>query len=72
MITTVTSKGQTVVPARIRKAYGIGLQTKLEWIDDGMTIRVVPLPVKPVQAAKGSTQGLHTALLKERRRERSR
>ena len=35
MKTTVTSRGQTVVPARIREDHQIGSQTQLEWIDDG-------------------------------------
>jgi AbrB family looped-hinge helix DNA binding protein len=72
MRTTVTSRGQTVVPARIRKDHQIHPQTQLEWIDDGETIRVVPLPLDPIRAAKGLTQGLHQKLLKERERERQR
>lgn len=72
MKTTVTARGQTVVPAKIRKAYHIQPQTQLEWIDDGRTIRVVPIPPDPVQAAKGSSKGLSKRLLEERERERRR
>ena len=72
MRTTVTSRGQTVVPAQIRKAYHIGPQTQLEWLDDGQTIRVVPIPPDPIRAAKGVSRGLHAKLLKERERERRR
>jgi bifunctional DNA-binding transcriptional regulator/antitoxin component of YhaV-PrlF toxin-antitoxin module len=35
MKTTVTVRGQTVVPAKIRKDHQIGSHTQLEWIDDG-------------------------------------
>ena len=70
MKTTVTSRGQTVIPARIRKEHRIGISTKLEWIDDGETIRVVPLPADPIRAAKGLSKGLHRRLLKEREWER--
>jgi AbrB family looped-hinge helix DNA binding protein len=72
MRTTVTARGQTVVPAKIRKAYHIEPQTQLEWIDDGQTIRVVPIPPDPIRAAKGSSKGLSRRLLEERERERRR
>ncbi len=72
MMTTVTSRGQTVVPAKIREAHGIDMQSKLEWIDDGSTIRVVPLPADPIQAAKGLTTGLRVRLAAEREQERQR
>jgi bifunctional DNA-binding transcriptional regulator/antitoxin component of YhaV-PrlF toxin-antitoxin module len=32
MKTTVTARGQTVVPAKIRKDHQIGSQTQLEWM----------------------------------------
>lgn len=70
MRTTVTSRGQTVVPAKIRKAYQIRPQTKLEWIDDGETIRIVPLPEDPIRAARGISKGLRRKLLEEREQER--
>ena len=57
MKTTVTSRGLTVAPAKIRKDYQIGAHTQLEWIDDGETIRVVPLPADTVRAAKGISTG---------------
>ena len=50
MKTTVTSRGQAVVPAKIRKDHQIGSRTQLEWIDDGETIRVVPLPAEADRA----------------------
>jgi len=72
MKTTVTERGQTVVPAKIRKDHGIGPQTQLEWIDDGHTIRVVPIPADPIRAAKGTSRGLSRRLLEERAAERTR
>jgi AbrB family looped-hinge helix DNA binding protein len=55
MKTTVTVRGQTVVPAKIRKDHHITPNTQLEWIDDGETIRVVPLPPDSIRAARGLT-----------------
>lgn len=72
MRTTVTERGQTVVPAKIRRDHGIASQTRLEWIDDGHTIRVVPVLGDPIRAAKGISRGLGQKLLEERRRERAR
>ena len=72
MKTTVTARGQTVVPAKIRKDHQIGSHTQLEWIDDGETIRVVPQLADTIRAAKGISRGLHQKLLEERALERRR
>jgi AbrB family looped-hinge helix DNA binding protein len=66
MRTTVTTRGQTVIPARIRRDHAIQPGTLLEWIDDGQTIRVVPVPRDPIGAAIGSTRRLGEKLLAER------
>ena len=70
MKTTVTARGQTVIPAKIRKEHQIEISTKLEWIDDGDTIRVVPLPKDCVEEARGISKGLYCKLMKERGLER--
>ena len=70
MQSTVTSRGQTVVPAKIRRDHHIESQTRLEWIDDGRSIRVVPVPEDPIRAAKGISKGLGKRLRAERDRER--
>jgi bifunctional DNA-binding transcriptional regulator/antitoxin component of YhaV-PrlF toxin-antitoxin module len=72
MKTTVTESGLTEVPEKIRSDHHIEPQTRLEWIDDGHTIRVIPVPDDPVRAAKGASRGLGRRLLEERERERSR
>ena len=74
MQTSVTCRGQTVVPARIRRGYHITRWTKLEWIDDGQTITVVPVASDPIGAVRGMFKDtdLRSALLKSRRKERER
>lgn len=72
MTTAVTGRGQTVVPAPIRKSHHLGPASRLEWIDDGHCIRVIPLPADPVAAAQGVLRGcgLAAALLRSRREDR--
>ena len=72
MVSTVTVRGQTAIPATIRRKYNITPQTKLEWIDDGHTIAVVPVSKDPIKALRGRFKGVDLLgdLLKERRRER--
>jgi AbrB family looped-hinge helix DNA binding protein len=43
MTTTVTSKGQTIVPKPLRKQLNISPGTVLEWTAEGQTLRVVKL-----------------------------
>jgi len=72
MRTTVTARGQTVVPAKIRRDHDIEPQSRLEWIDDGYTIRVVPVPADSIRAATGISEGLGDRLRAERECERER
>lgn len=72
MRTTVTERGQTVVPAAIRRSHAIETRSRLEWIDDGRSIRVVPIPADPIAAAQGSSKGLGNKLREVRALERAR
>jgi bifunctional DNA-binding transcriptional regulator/antitoxin component of YhaV-PrlF toxin-antitoxin module len=61
---TITSRGQTVVPASIRRAFGLDpSQNK-----DG--IRVVPIKADPIAAFRGSGKTSVADLLAERAAER--
>ena len=75
MKSTVSIRGQTVVPREIREKMGIEPQSKLEWqIIDGQII-VTHIPSDPVRASVGllKGKGLTTKdLLAERRKERQR
>jgi bifunctional DNA-binding transcriptional regulator/antitoxin component of YhaV-PrlF toxin-antitoxin module len=61
------------VPSKIRKQLHIGPDTTLEWVVEGATARIIPVPANPVQAFRGSgRKGLVKRLLRERRRDRQR
>lgn len=73
MESTVTVRGQTAIPVAIRRRYNIRAKTKLEWLDDGHSISVVPIPENPIKALKGRYRDtdLLSALLKSRQEERT-
>jgi bifunctional DNA-binding transcriptional regulator/antitoxin component of YhaV-PrlF toxin-antitoxin module len=74
MQTMISKRGQTVVPAVLRRKHKIETGDRLVWIDDGETIKVVPVSGDSVRALKGigRGEGLREDLLKWRREERSR
>ena len=75
MITTVTSRGQTVVPARIRHFFKIKKNSRIDWIMEDNSIKVYPLPDDTIKAARGMFSGgvkLDDMLLEERKKERIR
>ena len=57
MQTSVTKRGQTVIPAAIRKRYHIHESDQIIWLDDCMTIRVVPTAADPIHALRGRGKG---------------
>lgn len=74
MQTKVSQRGQTVVPAAIRKRYQIKEGDRLVWLDDGSTIRIVPVAGDPIRGLRGTGkgEGLLKRLLDERDRDRRR
>ena len=74
MRTTVSSRGQTAVPAEVRKRFKLAENSRLEWIIEGDVITVLAVPPDPVRSFRGSLYGKYSGamLLRERRRERKR
>ena len=74
METTVTRRGQTNIPAAIRRRHDIKEGDRITWLDDGETIRIVPVPADPISALRGSGRGhsLLTVLLSQRQKDRER
>ena len=70
MKSTVSERGQTSIPAEIRKEFNLNAKTKLAWIVDGDLIIVMPIPDDPIKAFRGKSKGLTEALLRSRREER--
>ena len=70
--TSVTRKGQTVVPAPLRKRFNIGPNSRLVWSTDGNVIEVTPLPENPIEALRGFSEKhpLRRALLRKRREDK--
>jgi AbrB family looped-hinge helix DNA binding protein len=76
---TVSSKGQLVIPARIRESMGIGPGTRVAVIEEGGRLILQPETVaaklRLIKEMRGCTAGLQSGteiLLEDRRLERQR
>ncbi|GIK72022.1 MAG TPA: AbrB/MazE/SpoVT family DNA-binding domain-containing protein [Chloroflexi bacterium] len=74
-IATISSKGWIVIPAALRKKYGLHPGDSVALVDYGNALMIVPAAMDPVRAARGLFKGdtsLVNALLEERAQEQSR
>ncbi|MEW5746916.1 MAG: AbrB/MazE/SpoVT family DNA-binding domain-containing protein [Nitrospirota bacterium] len=72
---TVTSKGQLVIPARLRKRYGIKPGTKVNFVERGAEILFQPVTKEFIRSVHGmltSETSVTEELLKERVKEKER
>ena len=74
MESTITERGQTAIPAALRRKYGLKPHMRLIWVDTGGGIRVVPVAKDSIKAFRGAFKGLGLtdSLLKDRAEERAR
>ncbi len=68
MRSTITERGQTVIPAAIRRQLGLQASDRLEWILTSDGLKVVPVQVDPVAAFRGRGKGGATQRLVTDRR----
>lgn len=72
---TISAKGWVVIPAECRKKHHLVPGTKVNVVDHGGVVAIVPAFADPVREARGilkSRKSLSKALLNERKRERKR
>ncbi len=69
----VTDRGQVSIPAAVRKKLQIKPHTVVEWVIEGNTARMIPLPDDPIAALRGSGKaGAVRRLIADRRKDRRR
>ncbi len=67
MRSTISARGQTVIPAEIRQQFHLSPADRLEWIVDAAGIHVKPVKSNPIKAFRGRGSGGSVArLLAER------
>jgi len=69
----VTSKGQVVIPAKIRRKFGIHIGTKIQFAEDNGEIKMIPITEETIDSNRGlfgSGGKLLKSLLEEKRKEK--
>ena len=68
----VTTKGQIVIPKKIREKYGIYPSTSIRWVEKKDGILMVPDTEDPIVAARGMLKGTGVlkTYLREKKKER--
>ncbi len=74
MTVTISTRGQMVLPSNVRRRYHLTPHSKVEVLDNGKEIILVPLPVDSFKRARGILKGVSTKDLivlrhQERRKE---
>ncbi len=71
MRSTLTARGQTVVPAEIRRKFHLTQADRLEWVIENNILRVIPVRQNPVDEFRGEGEGgAVMRLLAEREKDR--
>jgi len=70
MRSTLTARGQTVVPAEVRRKFHLTQADRLEWVIEHNILRVIPVRQNPVDEFRGAGKGGAVArLLAEREKD---
>lgn len=71
---TVSVRGQLVIPLKMRKKYNINPHSKVRWIDTGEVLILVPMTEEPITSSRGMLKGTKVSThsyLKEKKEEKS-
>ena len=69
---TISAKGWVVIPAELRKKYGLTPGTKVAIVDYGGVLSIVRIPDDPIREGRGFLKGgpsLTREIVEEHRRE---
>jgi AbrB family looped-hinge helix DNA binding protein len=72
-VSTVTTKGQLVIPSKLRRKYSIRKGTQVAFIEEENRLVLQPLTPEFIRSLRGSLKGEPSALkalLEDRKRER--
>ncbi len=72
-VSTVTTKGQLVIPSKLRRKYSIKEGTQVAFVEEENRLILQPLTPEFIRSLRGSLRGEPSALealLEDRRRER--
>jgi AbrB family looped-hinge helix DNA binding protein len=72
-VSTVSTKGQIVIPSKLRRKYSIRKGTQVAFVENENCLVLQPLTPEFIRSLRGSLKGEPSALrllLKERKRER--
>ncbi len=72
-VSTVTTKGQLVIPSKLRRKHSIKKGTQVAFVEQGNRLVLQPLTAEFIRSLRGSLKGEPSALkalLEDRKRER--
>ncbi len=72
-VSTVTTKGQLVIPSKLRRKFGIRKGTQVTFVEEDHRLVLQPLTPEFIHSLRGSLKGEPSALkflLEDRKRER--
>ena len=72
-VSTVTTKGQLVIPSRLRRKFGIRKGTQVVFLEENHRLLLQPLTPEFIQSLRGSLKGGSSVLeflLEDRKKER--
>ena len=73
MRSTITARGQTVIPATIRRQFNLTQADRLEWVVENNNLRVVPVKMNPIDEFRGKGAGGAVGrLLSDRKKDKER